>query len=162
MGDFKKLRVWRDACTLADRVEGLARSLPKPERAWAFDQLVPAAHAIHENLAEGWGFDSEQQRLKYCGQAISTTNETEDELLALERKNLLQGEYSSLVEDARRVGAMLGALQNRIQDSIAKARAAGSRRATRQKQARAATSEPPSDTGQPAASSEPTRRGGVI
>lgn len=152
MGDFKKLRVWREACVLSDRVEALARTLPKPERGWAFDQLVPAAHAIHENLAEGWGFESERQRLKYCGQAISTTNETEDELLALERKGFLRGEYSALIEDARRLGAMLGALQNRIEESIAKARAAGKRRAARQKRVRDATSEPPSDMGQPDAS----------
>ena len=153
MGDFKKLRVWHEACKLSDRVEALARTLPKPERGWAFDQLVPAAHAIHENLAEGWGFPSEQQRLKYCTQALSTTNETEDELLALERKNLLSGGYETLVEDARRVGAMLGALQNRIEDSIAKARAAGKRRATSQKRVRGAAGEKPSDTRPPEARS---------
>jgi hypothetical protein len=57
MGDYKKLRVWEEACKFADRVEQMARQLPQPERRWAFDQLVRAAHSIHENRAEGWGFD---------------------------------------------------------------------------------------------------------
>ena len=128
MGDFKKLRVWQEACKLADRVEGMARQLPNPERRWAFDQLVPAVHSIHENLAEGWGFDTDPQRLKYCRQALSTGNESEDELLALERKDLLLGDYRTLPKEARSVCAMLAMLKQRIEESIAKSRAAKRRR----------------------------------
>ncbi len=124
MGDYKKLRVWEEACRFADRVEAMARQLPNPERLWAFDQLVPAAHAIHENLAEGWGFDTDPQRLKFCRQALSTGNESEDQLLALERKDLLAGEYASLPREARSVCAMLGSLKLRLEDSIAQARGA--------------------------------------
>lgn len=125
MGDFKKLRVWQEACKFADRVEAMARQLPQPERGWAFDQLVPAAHAIHENLAEGWGFDSDPQRLKYCRQALSTGNESEDQLLNLERKDLLGLDFESLPAECRSVCAQLGALKIRIEQSVAKSRAKG-------------------------------------
>src|SRR5690242_9176153 len=110
MGDYKKLRVWVEACQLADRVEQMARQLPQPDRQWAFEQLVRAAHAIHENLAEGWGFDSDPQRLKFCRQALSTANETEDQLLTLERKELLLGPFTTLPAEARSVCAMLASL----------------------------------------------------
>src|SRR5215217_2044451 len=119
MGDFKKPRVWADACRFADRVEQMARQLPQPDRGWAFDQLVPAAHSIHENIAEGWGFDSEPQKLKFCGQALSTANESEDELLALERKGYLSEPFVTLPGEARSVCAQLASLKMRIEDSVA-------------------------------------------
>lgn len=122
MGDFRKLRVWVDACAFADRVEQMARQLPQPERGWAFDQLVPAAHSIHENIAEGWGFDSEAQKLKFCGQALSTGNESEDELLALERKGMLADRFEALPKEARSVCAQLAALKMRLEESVAKSR----------------------------------------
>ena len=122
MGDYKKLRVWDESCRFADRVEQMAKQLPQPERRWAFEQLVPAAHAIHENLAEGWGFDTDPQRLKFCRQALSTGNESEDQLLALQRKDLLVDNYASLPAEARSICAMLGSLKLTIEDSIARER----------------------------------------
>jgi four helix bundle protein len=134
MGDFKKLRVWGDACRFADRVEQMAKKLPNPERQWAFDQLVPAAHSIHENIAEGWGFDTDPQKLKYCRQALSSGNECEDELLALERKDLVTGGFSTLPKEARSVCAQLAGLKLRLEESIAKSRKPRSRRqATRRR-----------------------------
>jgi four helix bundle protein len=121
MGDFKKLRVWQEACKFADRVEQMARQLPQPERTWAFEQLVPAAHAVHENIAEGWGFDTDPQRLKFCRQALSTGNESEDQLLALDRKDLL-GQFVTLPNEARSLCAMTAKLKMRLEDSIAKSR----------------------------------------
>jgi four helix bundle protein len=120
MGDFKKLRVWKASCEFADRVEEMAKQLPYPERRWAFDQLVRAAHSIHENIAEGWGFDSDPQRLKYCRQALSTGNESEDQLLALQRKKLLRGAFDTLPDEARSVCAQVAKLKMRIEDSVRK------------------------------------------
>ena len=122
MGDFKKLRVWKDSCTFADRVEEMAHLLPQPQRRWAFGQLVRSAHSIHENIAEGWGFDTDPQRLKYCRQALSSGNESEDQLLALERKNLLRDSFVTLPGEARSVCAQLASLKMSIEDSIKKRR----------------------------------------
>jgi four helix bundle protein len=144
MGDYKKLRVWKEACTFADRVEQMARQLPQPERTWAFEQLVPAAHAIHENLAEGWGYDSDPQRLKYCRQALSTGNEAEDQLLTLERKGLLDP-FESLPSEARSVCAMLAKLKQRLEESIAKSRPPRRRRADSRRPAPGPEGQKPSD-----------------
>ena len=117
MGDFKKLRVWTLSCELADDVERMAHELPNPMRARVFDQLVRAAHSIHENIAEGCGFDSDRQLSKYLGQALSSANETEDELLEIQRKDLL-GQYEGLPRVARSVCAMLAVFKEKVDGSI--------------------------------------------
>ena len=122
MGDFKKLRIWKASCEFADRVEDMARQLPQPHRRWAFGQLVRSAHSIHENIAEGWGFDSDPQRLKYCRQALSSGNESEDQLLTLQRRELLLGSYETLPKEARSVCAMVAKLKMSIEDSVRKKR----------------------------------------
>jgi four helix bundle protein len=128
MGDFKKLRVWEESCRFADRVEQMARQLPQPDRQWAFDQLVRAAHSIHENIAEGWGFDTDPQRLKYCRQGLSSGNECEDQLLALDRKGLLSDSFTTLPAEARSLCAQLAKLKQRLEDSVARSRGATRRR----------------------------------
>ncbi len=116
MGDYKKLRVWEESCRFADRVEQMATELPQPERRWSFEQLVPAAHAIHENLAEGWDFDTHPQRLKFCRQARATGNEREGQLLARHRQDLRVNDYASLPTEVRSICAMLG--KHRLLDHL--------------------------------------------
>ena len=75
--------------------------------------------AIHENLAEGCGFGSDTQLLKYTRQSLATANESEDELLALERKDLL-GDYGDLLDTIRRICAMLAKLKRRLEIDVAR------------------------------------------
>src|SRR6476620_11456751 len=130
MGDYKKLEVWKLSCEFADKVERMVATLPPDARRRAIDQLVPAAHAIHENLAEGCGFDSDPQLLKYTRQALATANESEDELLTLERHDLL-GEFAELPKDVRRICAMLAKLARRLEIDIARMK--GRRRTPRRR-----------------------------
>jgi four helix bundle protein len=149
MGDYKKLEVWQLACAFADRVDDLIGTLPAVQRARALEQLGPAAHAIHENLAEGCGFDSDPQLLKYTRQSLATANESEDELLALDRRALL-GDFSDLLETVRRICAMLAKLRQRLEIDVARSRkrkAAPKRRAetNSRERAREARSKKPSE-----------------
>jgi four helix bundle protein len=121
MGDYKKLEVWQLACQFADRVDELIDTLPTVQRERALGQLGPAAHAIHENLAEGCGFDSDPQLLKYTKQSLATANESEDELLALDRKALL-GDFADLLDTIRRICAMLAKLKRRLEIDVARGR----------------------------------------
>jgi four helix bundle protein len=121
VGDYKKLDVWKLACEFADRVDALIETLPSVQRERALVQLGPAAHGIHENLAEGCGFDSDPQLLKYTKQSLATANESEDELLALDRKNLL-GDFVDLLDTVRRICAMLANLKSRLELDIARSR----------------------------------------
>ena len=139
MGDYKKLDVWRASCEFADRVDELIDTLPTVQRERALHQLGPAAHAIHENLAEGCGFDSDPQLLKYTKQSLATASESEDELLTLDRKNLL-GDFGDLLDDIRRICAMLAKLKRRLEIDVARSRqpkAAPKRRAETESRERA-------------------------
>ena len=121
MGDYKKLEVWRLSCAFADRVDDLIDTLPAVQRNRALLQPGPAAHAIHENLAEGCGFDSDPQLLKYTRQSLATANESEDELLALDRRDLL-GDFTDLLETVRRLCAMLAKFKRRLEVDVERGR----------------------------------------
>ena len=95
MGDYKKLRVWQEACVFADCVAEFVETLPRHLRDRAREQLVPAAAGIHENISEGCGLNSDRQLLKFLRQALGTANESEDELLALDRAGYLPERSSS-------------------------------------------------------------------
>src|SRR5438067_1886302 len=86
MGDYKKLRVWQEACEFADKIEEYVDRLPAPIRTRHGDQLCRASSSIHENIAEGCGLNSDRQLLKFLRQALGSANESEDELLALQRR----------------------------------------------------------------------------
>jgi len=62
--DYHKLEVWALACELSDRVVLLVDQLGNRIRASKADQLLRAADAIHENIAEGCGFNSDPQLAK--------------------------------------------------------------------------------------------------
>src|SRR5206468_2139740 len=110
MGDYRKLEVWKLACNLSDEVEVFVDSLPSRIRARHADQLCRAANSIHENIAEGCGLNSDRQLAKYLRQALGSANETEDELLAMERRGHLNGAHLSMLDDIRRICAMLAGL----------------------------------------------------
>ncbi|HET9426476.1 MAG TPA: four helix bundle protein [Gemmatimonadaceae bacterium] len=117
MGDYKKLRVWKEACDFADRVSTLVDTLPRHVRDQAREQLVPAAAAVHENIAEGCGLNSDRQLLKYLRQALGTANESEDELLALDRAGHVTDQYRHLLDDVRRLCAMLAVFIRTVETS---------------------------------------------
>ena len=133
MGDYRKLRVWQAACEFADNVHRFSSGLPQPERSYAWEQLLPAADGIHENIAEGCGFNNDRQLLKYARQALSTANESEDELLALERRGFIGDEDQELLVRARSVCAQVAAFIQRLEADVA--RAAGSRKRRRKPRA---------------------------
>jgi four helix bundle protein len=117
MGDYKKLEVWKFSCQLALDVERFLDHLPERTRIRHADQLCRAVNSIHENSAEGCGLNSDRQLLKYARQALGSGNETEDELLAMQRRGHLKEAHLFLLTDARRVCAMLAGLIRRIDSS---------------------------------------------
>jgi four helix bundle protein len=140
MGDYRKLRVWHAACEFADSVHQFASRLPQPERSYAWEQLLPAADGIHENIAEGCGFNNDRQMLKYARQALSTANESEDELLALERRGFMGAEDRELLAKARSVCAQVAAFIQRLEADVS--RAAGRRKRPRKPRADAERRKP--------------------
>jgi hypothetical protein len=79
MTDYHKLEVWKLASELSDRVVQLVEQLGARLRPNKADQILRAADAIHENIAEGCGFNSDPQLAKYLRQARGSADETQDE-----------------------------------------------------------------------------------
>ena len=97
MTDYHKLEVWTLACEFSDRVVELVEALGPRLRPSKADQLLRAADAIHENIAEGCGFNTDPQLAKYLRQARGSADETQDELETLARRNLLPKEFQDLL-----------------------------------------------------------------
>jgi len=89
MPDYHKLEVWVLACELSDRIDRLVRDLSSQIREHTADQLCRAADAIHENIAEGCGFNSDAQLAKYLRQARGSGDEVQDQLETLARRGLV-------------------------------------------------------------------------
>jgi len=97
MPDYHKLEVWALACELSDRVVLLVDQLGNRIRASKADQLLRAADAIHENIAEGCGFNSDPQLAKYLRQSRGSADELQDELETLVRRGLILPGFTDLL-----------------------------------------------------------------
>jgi four helix bundle protein len=89
MGDYHKLEVWHLATKLSDRIYAMVETLGSRLRPSQVDQITRSADAIHENIAEGCGFNSDPQLAKYLRQALGSADEVQDELETLQRRRLL-------------------------------------------------------------------------
>ena len=101
MPDYHKTEVWLLACELSDRVDCLVNELGSRIRPHKADQLCRASDAIHENIAEGCGFNSDPQLAKYLRQARGSADEVQDQLETLERRNLMPPAFHDLVSKNR-------------------------------------------------------------
>jgi four helix bundle protein len=115
VGDYRKLDVWKFACKLSDEVEAFVDRLPPRVRARHGDQLCRAVNSIHENIAEGCGLNSDRQLAKYLRQALGSANETEDELLAMKRRRYLKEPDLPMLDDIRRICAMLSGFIRKVE-----------------------------------------------
>ena len=115
MGEYRKLDVWKYACKLSDDVEAFVDRLPPRVRARHGDQLSRAANSVHENIAEGCGLNSDKQLAKYLRLALGSANETEDELLAMDRRGYVKDGDRALLDDIRRICAMLAGFIRKVE-----------------------------------------------
>jgi four helix bundle protein len=110
MGDYHNLEVWHLACQLSDRIYFLVERLGKRINPSKADQILRAADGIHENIAEGCGYNSDRQLAKYLRQAIGSTDETQDELGTLMRRRLLPESDYDLLPAAKLIAKKTNAL----------------------------------------------------
>ena len=120
MGDYRKLDVYQKACTFSDRIAVIAARVPHRLRDKA-DQLRRASDSIHEAIAEGCGLDTDPQLLKYLKIALGSANECEDELHTLNRRHLLEEGEAELLDEARRICAMLAKFIMRVEGDLGRA-----------------------------------------
>jgi four helix bundle protein len=58
--------------------------------------------------------DSDRQLAKYLRQALGSANETEDELMAMKRRGYLKEPDLPMLDDIRRICAMLAGLIRKV------------------------------------------------
>jgi four helix bundle protein len=101
MPDYHKLEVWLIACEVSDRIDQLVRELGSRIRPHKADQICRAADAIHENIAEGCGFNSDPQLAKYSRQARGSADEVQDQLETFQRRGLILPGFEDLIPKNR-------------------------------------------------------------
>ena len=120
MPDYRKLDVYQRARAFSDRIAIVSARLPR-RMADKADQLRRAADSIHEAIAEGCGLGTDRQLLKYLRIALGSGNECEDHLATLKARNCLLAEDLNLIDEARRICAMLAKFALRVESDVVRA-----------------------------------------
>ena len=77
MGDFKKLRVWREAREFVLLSNKAIKRLPDHEKYVLADQWRRAAYSVPLNIAEGTGRKGPREFCRYLGFALGSLHELE-------------------------------------------------------------------------------------
>ena len=77
MGDFKKLRVWKEAHEFVVLSNNAIRKLPGHEKYLLADQWRRAAYSVPLNIAEGTGRKGPREFCRYLGIAFGSLHELE-------------------------------------------------------------------------------------
>ena len=71
MGNYHNLEVWKLGCALADEIAiVIDEEVPGGLESEMGDQLARSSNSIARNIAEGCGYNSDRQLLKYLRQAM--------------------------------------------------------------------------------------------
>ncbi|CAN5850189.1 four helix bundle protein [soil metagenome] len=108
MGDYRSLRVWEKAHSLALAVYQATKGFPASEMYGLTSQMRRAAVSIPSNIAEGCGRNTQKELARFCRIALGSTNEPEYQaLLAYELKLLDAPQFQRLTTEIVQVKKML-------------------------------------------------------
>ena len=112
---FTELRVYQRAFEMAAHIFVISKRWPVEERFALTDQIRRAARSVGANISEAWGKRRyEAHFLSKLSDADTENHEVEHWLLTAHRDGYISDpEVSSLLDEKREIGKMLGAmLQN--------------------------------------------------
>ncbi|MBT8163930.1 MAG: four helix bundle protein [Acidimicrobiia bacterium] len=95
MGDYRKLRVWKDAVDFAVACYEATSRFPSAERFGLTSQMRRSAASIAANLAEGSGRKSDREFARFTRIAGGSANETETFLILAGRLGYLPDETAA-------------------------------------------------------------------
>jgi len=120
MADFKKLRVWQHARTLALRAHRVAGRIRGSQYSSLRSQMIRAAMSIPANIVEGRSQRSEKEFSRFLGYALASTSELEAHLIMAQDFGVItEHDYVSLLSDLVEVRKMLHGLLDRLSASSA-------------------------------------------
>jgi len=115
VSDFKKLKVWRKAHSLALSVRRLATGIRGPDSASLRNQLIRASMSIPTNIVEGTGQKSGKEFARFIGFALNSASELEYHLMMARDARLVDvGEFEAVSSRTIEVQKMLHGLQNAV------------------------------------------------
>ena len=120
MADFKKLRVWQHARTLALQAHRVAGRIRGSQYSSLRSQMIRAAMSIPANIVEGRSQRSEKEFSRFLGYALASTSELEAHLIMAQDFGVItEHDYVSLLSDLVEVRKMLHGLLDRLSASSA-------------------------------------------
>jgi four helix bundle protein len=115
VSDFKKLKVWRKAHSLALSVRRVATTIRGPDNASFRNQLARAAMSIPTNIVEGTGQKTGKEFARFLTIALNSASELEYHLMMARDDQIISGsEVKSLSSRTIEVRKMLHGLQNAV------------------------------------------------
>ncbi len=119
MHDYRRLRVWQDARSIAGNVYRLTDGFPQSERFGLTQQMRRAAVSIVSNIAEGAGRSGELDFARFVGMAIGSTCELEAQLeLALDLGFIEGDEYRPLAQRLGAIKPKLAGLERSLRERV--------------------------------------------
>jgi len=108
VSDFKNLKVWRKAHSLALNVHKVAARIRGAQFVSLRGQMIRAAFSIPTNIVEGNGQESPQQFARFVRFSLNSTSELEYHLIAARDVRVITAtDFSSLTDQTIEVRKML-------------------------------------------------------
>ncbi len=101
MGDFKKLRAWKEARELVVLSNNAIKKLPSQEKYLLADQWRRAAYSVPLNIAEGTGRKGPKEFCRFLGIALGSLHELEAVLELVESLEYIPSEEIAEVKAKR-------------------------------------------------------------
>lgn len=116
MDNYRDLRVWQEAITLAERCYLVTRGFPNDEKFGLTSQIRRAAVSVSANIAEGWGRDSTGDYIRFLLVAQGSLKEVESLMIVSVRVGCCAGgEPDEILRQCGEVGKMLRGLIRSLQ-----------------------------------------------
>ncbi len=108
---FTELRVWQNGMKLVVALYKVTKSFPREELYGLTSQLRRAGVSIPNNIAEGKGYKTDKDFVRFLYMARGSCHEVQTTLrIARELQYISQQEFSSILEDAAQIGRELNGL----------------------------------------------------
>jgi four helix bundle protein len=113
--DFRELRVWQAAMTLAESVYAMSKEFPADERFGLTSQIRRAVVSVASCIAEGNARNSTKDYARFLSMASGSLAEVETQvLLSLRLGYASQQAGNALLDDLRSTAKQIQALKNSI------------------------------------------------
>jgi four helix bundle protein len=115
MADFKKLRVWQHARSLAFHAHHVAGRIRGPQYSSLRSQMIRAAMSIPANIVEGRSQVSEREFTRYLRYVLASASELEAHLIMAQDFGVItESDCLSLLSEVVDVRKMLHGLLDRL------------------------------------------------